>query len=264
MGITSTETPTLAPGTVIRADITAANLDPKLRLAIGSGAGKAIGIILPEGFEYREIPPTPKQFEFQRVNIQGKWEFQVYGQGELLGTVEKSSQARAASMVGSAVSGEYSRGQYTGKNANGGLKMNVTALVEHQLVAREMRVAVEIDKSISWGDGQSAESSSPAPQMYQPNRGELLRWYGSSRASGDSELQQVALEAGQRLAAEFKATGAGEMPPRDYSSTNVLVPANVREQMERIVKEQEVVVNPRFEVQVREEPAQAKSVDRGR
>jgi hypothetical protein len=288
LGITSTETPTLAPGSVVRADITAANLDPKLRLAIGSATGKAIavaaarepevssgierdktdgkpfGIIPPEGFAYREIPPTPEQFEFQRVNIQGKWEYEVFAKGELLGTVEKSSQARATAMIGKLVTGEYSRGQYTGRNANGGLKMNVKELVEHQPVPREMKAAVAIDKSISWGDGQSVASSSPAPQMYQPNRGELLRWYGSSTASGDSELQQVALEAGQRLAAEFKATGAVEMPPRDYSSTNVLVPEDVREQMEKIVKEQEVVVTPRFDVQVREEPEQAKSGGRGR
>jgi hypothetical protein len=272
LGITSTETPTLAPGTVVRADITAANLDPKLRLAIGSGTGKAIavaaarepevssgierdktdgkpfGIIPPEGFEYQEIPPTPEQFEFQRVNIQGKWEFHVYGKGELLGTVEKSSQARAASMLGSAVSGEYSRGQYTGKNANGGLKMNVTALVEHQPVPRELRVAVAIDNSISWGDVLRV------PQMYQPNRGELRRWYNYTKIAGNSELQQVALEAGQRLAAEFKATGAGDIPPMDYSSPHSLVPAAIRERMERVVKEHEVVVTPRFDVQVREEP----------
>jgi methylenetetrahydrofolate dehydrogenase (NADP+) / methenyltetrahydrofolate cyclohydrolase len=111
---------------------------------------------------------------------------------------------------------------------------------------------------------QSITGGSTAPEMYQPSRGELMRWYGSARAAGDSSLQQIALDAGQRLAAEFKATGGGEVAPRDYSSPNVVVSADVREQMERVVKEQEITVIPRFEVEITIEPEQTKGNDRGR
>lgn len=275
LGITNNDSPTLAPGTVVRADISVVNLDPKLRIqisgkqVIGSGISKAIGVIPPEGFVYREIPPTPEQFQFQRVDIQGKMEYQVYAQNELLGTVEKSSQARAASMVGKAVTGEYSRGQYTGKNQNGGLKMNVTALVEHQPVSREVPViSLGVGKGMEWSVAPVHQSvvnlGAAAPDMYQPTRGELLKWYGSTRAAGESELQQVALDAGQRLKVEFQATGEGEAVPRDYRSSNVVVPANVRLQMERIVKEQEVVVTPYYFVEITTEPEQSKGIDRGR
>jgi hypothetical protein len=245
LGITSNETATLAPGTVVRADIAVLSLDPKLRIAIGSGQ-KAIGITPPEGFQYKEIPATPERFEFQRVFVQGKMEYEVYAQGELLGTVEKSSQVRAASMVGKEVSGEYSRGQYTGKNANGGLRMNVTALVEHQPVTREMPVAVEADKSISWAVPpvhQSVVAGGVAEvEMYQPSRGELLQWYEVADVAQDTAAKELVLATGQKLAAEFQATGQGQVPPRDYSNSDVVVPEIVREQMERMIDEHAITV----------------------
>jgi hypothetical protein len=269
LGITGSETPTLSPGTVVRADITVASLDPKLRITVGTG--KPIGIIPREGFGYREIPPTPEQFRFDRAFVEGKREYEVYAKGELLGIVEESSQVRAASMVGKEVSGEYSRGQYTGKNANGGLRMSVTALVDHQPVAREMPVAVEVDKSISWAVApvhQPVVGGVAEVEMYQPSRGELLRWYGSTKAAGDSVLQQVALDAGQRLTAEFKATNEGEVAPRDFSSSSVVVSVDVREQMERVVAAARAI--PLYDIEITTgydiaiEPEQNKRVDLGR
>ena len=112
---------------------------------------------------------------------------------------------------------------------------------------------------------QAVDIASPVETSinnYQPTRRELLRWYGSSRASGDFALQQVALEAGQRLTAEFKTSGGEESPPLNYSSPNVLVSIDVKEQMEKIVKEQEIQVIPRIELTV--EPEITKTPDRGR
>jgi hypothetical protein len=257
LGIINNDSPTLAPGTVVRADLSARSLDPKLRIqvlgkqAIGGGTQKAIGVTPPEGFEYKEILPTTEQLEFQRANIQGKMEYQVYTQGELLGTVEKSSQARAASMVGKTVTGEYSRGQYTGKNANGGLMVNVTALIEHQPVAREVPV-------ISLGDGKSlawvvapvhqpvnkvGESTRvAAPQMYQPNRGELLRWYEVADIAQDLKAKELVLATGKQLATEFRATGQGQVPPMNYSNANVVVSGEVRSRMDNMINEYAITV----------------------
>jgi hypothetical protein len=114
-------------------------------------------------------------------------------------------------------------------------------------------------------DLSPAKTTAAPEEFYQPNRGELLRWYGSTGAAGDLALQQIALDAGKRLAAEFKATGGeGEVPSRDYSSPNVVVSADLREKMESIVNQQHITVTPKIEVRVRTEPAETKTIDRGR
>ena len=167
--------------------------------------------------------------------------------------MEKSSQPRAASMVGKEIAGEYSRGQYTGKNQNGGLIMNVTALIDHQPVAREMPVAsVEVGKGVVWSVAPVHQSVVAEPSvsagMYQPTRGELLKWYEVADVAQDVEAKELVLATGQKLAAEFKATGEGQVPPRDYSNPNVVVSEDVREQMERMIDKHAITATEAIDV----------------
>jgi lactam utilization protein B len=80
--------------------------------------------------------------------------------------------------------------------------------------------------------------------MYQPSRGELLKWYEVADAAQDMEAKELVLATGKQLAAEFQATGEGQVPPRDYSHASVVVSEGVREQMERMVEELVIVVTP--------------------
>jgi hypothetical protein len=59
--------------------------------------------------------------------------------------------------------------------------------------------------------------------------------------------KEIAMNLLRQLKSEFQAAEQGQLPPRDYSSPNVIVSEDVRSQMESIVKEQEVKVIPQVE-----------------
>lgn len=240
-------TPALAPGTVVRADISAVSLDPKLIIVIGSSKERLIGITPPEGFDYREIPLTA-EFTFKKVKTEGQWGYHAYAQGQILGTVDKVSNRRVGRILGEGVTGKVMV-----EHRKGGLKMNVTALAQHQPVSREVPVAIwGADKSIEWSVapvhqpvvGESTRGVAE-PDMYQPSRGELLKWYEVADVAQDIEAKELVLATGKQLAAEFQATvGEGQVPPRDYSHASVVVSEGVREQMERMVEELVIAVTP--------------------
>jgi hypothetical protein len=92
------------------------------------------------------------------------------------------------------------------------------------------------------------KSEAVAKKLYQPNQGELLKWYGAADLAQDARAKEIAVDFLRQLRSEFQATGQEQTPPRDYSSPNVVVSEEVRSQMEKIVEEQAVVVIPRIDV----------------
>jgi hypothetical protein len=84
--------------------------------------------------------------------------------------------------------------------------------------------------------------SEAAEKTYQPSRGELLQWYEVANLAQDTAAKELVMATGQKLAAEFQATGEGTVPPREYSSFNVVVSEDVREQMEMMIDEHAITV----------------------
>jgi hypothetical protein len=279
LGIPSRKTANLAPGTIIRADLTPA-LDPKVRLVVDE---KMISVAPAPDFE-REIASTPGVFIFQRNRLEIDAYLQTEGGNILIGQVDSSSRSKITNPT---MSGEYRRGQYVGKGEDRRLDMQVRSIVGHEPVSRELLKGIQNpDKSIILVDSNSANQvaekvpekvpegarASPEPSIqnsppnlrvlptpvatteptkvrqidsrHQPTRGELLGWYQTADKAGNEFAKEAVVMLGRKLATEFSAEG--QIPPLDYSSPSVSVSPVFHAEM---VKLQAISLEVDFEVE---------------
>jgi hypothetical protein len=252
LGIPSRKTANLAPGTIVRADLTPA-LDPKVRLVVDE---KMISVAPAPDFE-REIATTPGAFIFQRNKLEIDAYLQTESGNILIGQVDSSSRSKITKPT---MSGEYRRGLYMGKGRK--LDMQVRSIVGHEPVARELlKGRQNPDKSVVLLNSNSANQvvervpevararESPKPHIensppnlrilptpvaatdsskvrqidsrYRPTRGELLGWYQAADNAGNEFAKEAVVMLGTKLATEFSAEG--QKPPLDYSSPSVSV-----------------------------------------
>ncbi len=274
LGIPSRKTPNLAPGTIVRADLTPA-LDPKVRLVVDD---KMISIAPAPDFE-KEIAATPGAFIFQRNKLEIDAYLQTESGNILIGQVDQSSRNKVTKPT---MSGEYRREQYVGKGEDRKLEMRVRSIVGHEPVARKLLKGLQNpDKSIVLVNSNSAnqvmeklpearaspevtiQKPSPlkivaAPEVatestnvrqidsrYRPTRGELLGWYQTANNAENEFAKEAVVILGRKLATEFSATG--QIPPLDFSSPSVTVSSGFHEEMGKLQ------VMP-LEVDLEEEP----------
>jgi hypothetical protein len=122
----------------------------------------------------------------------------------------------------------------------------LSQMVEKLIDVKELKQSQEQVKGRQSAD-KGIDGISLPEKTYQPNQGELLRWYGSATSAQDSMAKEIAMNLLRQLKSEFQAAEQGQVLSRDYSSPNVIVSEDVRSQMESIVKEQEVKVIPQVE-----------------
>lgn len=261
LGIPSRKTPNLAPGTIVRADLTPA-LDPKVRLMVDD---KMISVAPAPDFE-KKIASTPGAFIFQRNKLEVDAYLQTESGNMLIGQVDQSSRTKITKPT---MSGEYRREHYVGKGEDRKLEMQVRSIVGHEPVARELLKGVQNpDKSVVLLNSNSASQvvekvpearASPEPSIqkppqlrivaapvvatettnvrqidsrYRPTRGELLGWYQTANNAGNEFAKEAVIVLGTKLATQFSA--AGQVPPLDYSSPSVTVSPGFREEMAKL------------------------------
>lgn len=125
-----------------------------------------------------------------------------------------------------------------------------------------------VTKSFDRSGEQSIDRFSLPEKTYEPNVGKLLQWHGAANIVQDEAAKQLVLGLGRRLRDEFKATGVEGFAPRDYSSPNVTVSEDIRQQMENMATVARSV--PAFDVEttteydIAIESEQTKRTDRSR
>jgi hypothetical protein len=263
LGAVSKSSPTIAPGTVVKANIspllarkTTLNiLDKKLQLTPGTNV---------------EIPLQSGQFNFRRIDDK----IAVYllsGDSQVfLGDLDKASTnqvQRDPRILQESIAGTYQRGLFRNTSGNTELDIKILSLVEHLPVStHKIIMSKNTDKSFSLESAppeyyqatipsklvestpdlptqiipsKLVESTLDLPNQtipskpvestssYMPSRLELVNWYKA--VGGNSESGKQLLELGKQLKISYMAEDFmdGKAPvdllPDDYRNSNILI-----------------------------------------
>jgi hypothetical protein len=244
----------MAPGTLVKVNIQP-QLDPNIRIEIPGI--KRLGVSDPT--IDAEIPSQAGRFWFKRE--QGEVSAYLLSNNReptKLGILNKAAVKQLQSnSFRAAMEGTYRRGLYQGtKNGNQKLYLQVTELVEHQLVPKELITAqANFDDSITITSSpfdyrQTTATSSISPPLaitpssaterYHPSRSELVDWYKTS-SSGSAD-QQTIVDLGKRLTATYQASAnsRAKAPPDNYRHQAISISLHERQQFEQSRGDREI------------------------
>jgi hypothetical protein len=259
LGLVSMDLPPLAPGTVIKANISQ-SLAPKIYLNI-SGRDLSISPV-----DRVKIPLQGGQFNFKRTDLNIAVYLLNDNPPTFLGNLDPRStkQVRGdTQLFQESMSGTYRRGLYENKSGITKLDIEVLSLLEHLPVnSRKISMSKQVGGSYSFvsAPAEYRQMTIPAiltqitpdlpakalPELsveitpdlpakatldlqtdYSPSRLELVNWYKA--VGGNSESGKQLLELGKQLKTSYMAEDfmKGKPPidrlPDDYRNSNVLI-----------------------------------------
>jgi hypothetical protein len=238
----------MAPGTLVKANIHP-QLDPNIRIEIPGM--KLLGVKDPT--IDAEIPPQAGKFAFRREQDKTS-AYLLVDNGEpiklgiLNDTAKKQLQSNSLSEP---LEGTYRRGLYQGtKNATQKLFLQVTELVEHQPVPKQITAQENFDDSITITSSPFeyrqtstavplATTQSSDPDRYVPSRLELANWYEAS--AKESFDRQTIAGLGKQLAGIYQAQASANgrsvaSTPNDYRHPDVSVSIEDRQRFDRLLE----------------------------